>query len=118
MTDVSHPAKPDMPTGKDDLAAVALELLLRSPRLTLPTVLRLLDLTEPEFRAMVKAEPALGALLRQRQQGLLELPETDPRKCSVCKEWFLPYGGARQCSDACRSAARIEGRAFREEARH
>lgn len=99
------------------LQAHALELLLRSPRLSVETILRLLDITEPDFRLLVKAHPVLSGLLAQRSQGLLELPGTQPRKCAVCSEWFLPYAGDRWCSDECKSAARIERRAFRETSR-
>ncbi len=105
--------------GEDSerLESSALELLLRSPRLTIDTILRLLAINEREFRCLVRANPALGGLLKQRQQGLLQLPGTEPRKCPMCNDWFLPYGGARLCSDACKTAARIERRAFREESR-
>lgn len=101
----------------DQLQAHALELLLRSPRLGVEVILRLLDITEPEFRTLVKTYPALSGLLQQRSQGLLELPGTEPRKCAMCSEWFLPYAGDRWCSDECKSAARIERRAFRETSR-
>ena len=85
--------------------------------MSVETILRLLDITEPDFRLLVKAHPVLSGLLAQRSQGLLELPGTQPRKCAVCSEWFLPYAGDRWCSDECKSAARIERRAFRETSR-
>ncbi len=103
--------------ASEQLESSALELLLRSPRLTIDTILRLLTINEREFRCLVRANPALGGLLKQRQQGLLQLPGTEPRKCPMCNDWFLPYGGSRLCSDACKTAARIERRAFREESR-
>jgi len=99
------------------LRADALELLLRSPRLKLDTILRLLDIDEREFRALVKINPALGGLLKQRSQGLLELPATKPRKCPICSDWFLPYAGDKLCSDECKAADQIDRRDFREESR-
>lgn len=111
MTDSAEPEK------AAQLQAHALELLLRSPRLSVEVILRLLDISEPEFRQLVKTHPVLSGLLQQRSQGLLELPGTQPRKCSMCSEWFLPYAGDRWCSDECKTAARIERRAFRETSR-
>ena len=102
---------------ESDLQADALELLLRSPRLDINTILRLLDIDERDFRALVKTNPAIGGLLKQRSQGLLELPGTEPRKCPMCKEWFLPYAGSKLCSDECKVADRIDRRDFREESR-
>ncbi len=99
------------------LQADALELLLRSPRLNIDTILRLLDIDERDFRELVKTNPALGGLLKQRSQGLLELEGTQPRKCPMCKEWFLPYAGDKLCSDECKAADRIDRRDFREESR-
>jgi len=99
------------------LQADALELLLRSPRLNIDTILRLLDIDERDFRALVKINPALGGLLKQRSQGLLELPGTEPRKCSICSDWFLPYAGDKLCSDECKAADQIDTRDFREESR-
>ncbi len=99
------------------LQADALELLLRSPRLDIDTILRLLDIDEREFRSLVKINPALGGLLKQRSQGLLELPGTKPRKCSICNDWFLPYAGDKLCSDECKAADQIDRRDFREESR-
>ncbi len=100
-----------------NLQADALELLLRSPRLNIDTILRLLDIDERDFRDLVKANPAVGGLLKQRSQGLLELQGTEPRKCPMCKEWFLPYAGSKLCSDECKAADRIDRRDFREESR-
>jgi len=99
------------------LQANALELLLRSPRLNIDTILRLLDIDERDFRALVKVNPALGGLLKQRSQGLLELPGTKPRKCPICSDWFLPYAGDKLCSDECKAADQIDRRDFREESR-
>lgn len=115
-TDTDTSTRTDTPQC-DQLQAHALELLLRSPRLSVEVILRLLDITEPEFRALVKTYPVLSGLLQQRSQGLLELPGTEPRKCAMCSDWFLPYAGDRWCSDECKSAARIERRAFRETSR-
>ena len=124
-TQVKQPAPPvseavqesSTPTEEDRLQANALELLLRSPRLKIDTILRLLDIDEREFRALVKTNPALGGLLKQRSQGILELPGTEPRKCPMCREWFLPYAGDRLCSDECKAADQIDRRDFREESR-
>lgn len=103
--------------AEPNLQADALELLLRSPRLNIETILRLLDIDERDFRELVKTNPAIGGLLKQRSQGLLELQGTEPRKCAMCKEWFLPYAGAKLCSDECKIADRIDRRDFREESR-
>lgn len=103
--------------SEQTLQADALELLLRSPRLNIETILRLLDIDERDFRELVKTNPALGGLLKQRSQGLLELEDTEPRKCPMCKEWFLPYAGDKLCSDECKAADRIDSRDFREESR-
>jgi len=105
------------PQAEAELQADALELLLRSPRLNIDTILRLLDIDERDFRELVKTNPALGGLLKQRSQGLLELAGTEPRKCPMCKEWFLPYAGDKLCSDECKAADRIDRRDFREESR-
>lgn len=108
---------PQQANAVPDLQADALELLLRSPRLNIDTILRLLDIDERDFRTLVKTNPALGGLLKQRSQGLLELQGTEPRKCPMCKEWFLPYAGSKLCSDECKAADRIDRRDFREESR-
>ena len=121
QTQQGHAAQREAGAGtssdEDRLQADALELLLRSPRLNIDTILRLLDIDEREFRALVKVNPALGGLLKQRSQGLLELPGTEPRKCPMCREWFLPYAGDRLCSDECKAADKIDRRDFREESR-
>ncbi|MEM7218872.1 MAG: hypothetical protein AAF515_10945 [Pseudomonadota bacterium] len=107
----SRAATPQTPPIEAD----ALELLLRSPRLTVDTILRLLDISEATFRNIIRANPDLGALLRQRSQGQLEIASSEPLQCKMCEEWFLPYAGDRYCSDECKTKARIERRRFREE---
>ena len=105
-------ASPDSP---QELESDALELLLRSPRLSVDTILRLLNISEQEFRNIIRTSPDLGALLRQRTQGQLEIADNEPRQCKMCEEWFLPYAGDRYCSDECKTKAHIERRGFREE---
>jgi hypothetical protein len=89
----------------------AISLLLRSPRLDVTTILNLLDVGDLEFREIVKRNPRIAELLEERRRGELVVAETEPAQCGVCKEWFVPYGGARFCSDRCRDVGRVERRA-------
>ncbi|MEM1433098.1 MAG: hypothetical protein AAGG11_03515 [Pseudomonadota bacterium] len=90
--------------------ARALALLLRSPRLTVSQVLELLDLGDREFRALVAEHANIRHLLELRRQGALpDAPPTE-RVCPTCEERYIPYGGARFCSDTCARLASVPGR--------
>jgi hypothetical protein len=91
------------------LTEAAATLLLRSPALSLSQILELLDIGDAEFREMSRANARIAELLAQRRDGTLSRREAELRQCSSCGEDFVPYGGARQCSDECRAIARIEG---------
>jgi len=85
----------------------ALALLLRSPRLSVSRILDLLDVSERDFRKMMRQDETIAQLIHRRQKGLLEPASAEPRRCPVCEDWYLPYASARQCSDACARTAAI-----------
>lgn len=85
----------------------AVALLLRSPRLGVTTIIDLLDVGDREFRDMARRNDTICDLLEARRSGKLELPRSEPAQCRVCNEWFVPYGASKFCSDACRTADRI-----------
>lgn len=91
----------------------AVELLLRSPRLPTGKILDLLDMGDREFREMALRNQNIARLLEARRTGKLKPPKSEPAQCAACEEWFVPYGAARFCSDACRTAGllRSESRA-------
>ena len=85
----------------------AIELLLRSPRLSAGTILDLLEVGDGEFRDMAARNPTIAKLLEARRSGALTPPKAEPTQCASCGEWFVPYGAARFCSDTCRTAGRL-----------
>ena len=85
----------------------AIALLLRSPRLDVTTIIDLLDVGDREFRDMARRNDTICRLLEARRSGKLTPPKSEPTQCPVCNEWFVPYGASRFCSDACRTAGRI-----------
>jgi len=91
------------------LAEAAAVLLLRSPRLSVSRILDLLDVSDAEFRAMCARNSRIRELLEARRIGTLVAEPPDIATCPACGEWFVPYGGARCCSDECRTITRIEG---------
>jgi hypothetical protein len=96
------------------LANVSLEeaaatLLLRSPRLSVSRILDLLDVSDAEFRAMCARNNRITELLEARRNGALDTERADFATCPGCGDWFVPYGGARCCSDECRTIVRIAG---------
>jgi len=103
----SH-ARNDVADKLAHLKASGAMLLLRSPRLSVSLILELLDIGDAEFRQMCRDDPRFGRLLEARRNGSLEPESVEPMCCPGCGSWFLPYGGARQCSDECRQIARIE----------
>ncbi|MEM8766357.1 MAG: hypothetical protein AAGE43_02850 [Pseudomonadota bacterium] len=91
----------------DPLQESAAALLLRSPRFSVSLVMELLDISDAEFRALVKENTEISELLEQRRRGELQSREPDIKTCPACGDWFIPYAGARFCSDECRKIARI-----------
>lgn len=91
------------------LEEAAAVLLLRSPRLSVSRILDLLDLTDAEFRAMCTRNSRIRELLEARRMGTLVAEPADIATCPGCGDWFVPYGGARCCSDECRTITRIKG---------
>ena len=113
---ISAGAGHDLPTtlrtqavnNTPNLEESAATLLLRSPRLSVSLVLDLLDISDAKFREMVKQNATLSALLELRRRGELIIEEPELRACRGCDEWFIPYAGARYCSDECLKMAFIE----------
>ena len=70
--------------------------------------LDLLDISDREFREMVKQNAEIAELLERRRKGELQLVEEEFRECTSCTEWFLPYAGARFCSDECAKIHKLE----------
>ncbi len=91
----------------DSLQESAAALLLRSPRLSVSLVMELLDISDAEFRELVKENAEVSELLEKRRRGELAREEPDIKTCPACGDWFIPYAGARFCSDECRKIARI-----------
>jgi hypothetical protein len=81
--------------------AQACALLLRSPHLSVSQVLDLMDISDAEFRELLKNSATIAALLDQRRDGHLEPMEPKLTECPACSDWFVPYGSARYCSDEC-----------------
>ncbi|MCZ6644169.1 MAG: hypothetical protein O7F71_21550 [Gammaproteobacteria bacterium] len=88
----------------------AISLLLRSPRLSVSLALDLLDISDRDFRVMVKQNTQIAELLEQRRNGELKPIKPEFKECPSCSEWFLPYAGARFCSDECVKIHRLESR--------
>ena len=91
-----------------NLEEEAIALLLRSPRLEVGTIIDLLDVSDAEFREMVKRNERIAALMDERRAGALAPVVSEPVQCPACDDWFLPYASARFCSDACRNMGRLE----------
>ena len=91
----------------DRLQESAAALLLRSPRLSISTVLELLDISDSEFRALVQENRQISELLEKRKRGELTTEKPETRGCPVCEDLFTPYAGRRYCSDECTRIARI-----------
>ena len=89
------------------LAETAVLLLLRSPRFAVGEILELLDIGEGEFREIAKRNRRIHELLEERRLGQLAPLDKEPRRCGACREWFVPYGADRFCSDECKKAGQI-----------
>jgi len=96
-------------SANTSLEEAAAALLLRSPRLSVSRILDLLDISDAEFRGMCARNQRICELLEARRTGALAAEPADFATCPGCGDWFVPYGGARCCSDECRTIARIEG---------
>ena len=92
---------------KDNIEARACALLLRSPHLSVSQVLELMDVSDAEFREMLKTHTAIATLLDQRREGELEPMEPTLTECPACSDWFVPYASARYCSDECAKVSLI-----------
>ena len=92
----------------DQLQESAAALLLRSPRLSVSTVLELLDISDAEFRTLVQDNRQISELLEKRKRGELVAEKAEDRPCPVCEDLFTPYGGRRYCSDECTRIAQIQ----------
>ena len=86
----------------------ALSLLLRSPRLSVSTILELLEMGDAELRDIASRHPDVAELLESRRAGTLTAERASSRQCPSCTEWFVPYGSARFCSDPCRTIGRMQ----------
>jgi hypothetical protein len=91
-----------------DLEETAAALLLRSPRLSVSRILELLDISDAEFRRMCAGNGRILELLEARRAGTLKSDPAEFATCPGCGDWFVPYGGARCCSDECRAIDRIQ----------
>lgn len=85
----------------NNVNAQACALLLRSPHLSVSQILELMDISDAEFREMLKSSTAITTLLDQRREGELEPMDAKLTECPACNDWFVPYGSARHCSDEC-----------------
>jgi len=95
---------------KPDIETRACALLLRSPHLSITQVLDLMDISDAEFREMIKGNETIATLLEQRRNGALEPMEPSLTECPACSDWFVPYGSARYCSDECAKVSLIRNR--------
>jgi len=85
----------------------AIQLLLRSPRLEVSTIIDLMDVSDAEFREMSKRNARISELVAARVAGTLTPRDVEPTQCPSCDDWFVPYAAARFCSDACRTVGLI-----------
>lgn len=97
----------DENSAHNRLEAQACALLLRSPHLSVSQVLELMDISDAEFREMLKDNTAIATLLEQRREGALEPMEPSLTECPACNDWFVPYASARYCSDECAKVSKI-----------
>lgn len=91
----------------DRIQESAATLLLRSPRFSISRVMELLDISDSEFRVLIQKNPRVSELLEKRRRGELKVAEPELRTCPGCQDLFIPYGGARCCSDECARITRI-----------
>ena len=92
----------------DQLQESAATLLLRSPRLSVSLVMELLDISDSEFRTLVQENEQVHQLIEKRRKGELTPEEPELRTCPGCEDWYIPYAGAKFCSDECAKIAQIK----------
>ena len=102
--DTDHAADHETRDGVDE-AAIA--LLLRSPHLEVGQIMELMDIGDREFRDMASRNGDIAQRLEERRLGTLRPIDSEPKCCKSCREWFVPYGHDRYCSDACKRTARL-----------
>ena len=88
----------------------ACKLLLRSPRLSVTQILELMDISDSQFRQMLKENTEIATLIEQRKDGCLATTKAEPKECPSCNDWFVPYASARYCSDECAQTAKLRSR--------
>ena len=107
----SKAAKEDAALNSTEDAAQALMLLLRSPRLSLSTIMELLEIGDREFRELSATNEQVARLLQARRDGtLVDRPVPDVLRCEGCGELYVPYAGRKVCSDTCAKICQIRGR--------
>ncbi len=80
----------------------ALVLLLRSPRLSISTIMELLEIGDLEFRRLSQENEQIAQLLAARREGtLVPRQSQDVERCQGCDELYVPYAGRKVCSDTC-----------------
>ena len=102
--DTDHAADHETP---DRVEETAIALLLRSPHLEVGQIMELMDIGDREFRDMASRNGDIAQRLEERRLGTLRPIDSEPRCCKSCREWFVPYGHDRYCSDACKRTARL-----------
>ncbi len=102
--DTDHAADHETP---DRVEETAIALLLRSPHLEVGQIMELMDIGDREFRDMASRNGDIAQRLEERRLGTLRPIDSEPRRCRSCREWFVPYGHDRYCSDACKRTARF-----------
>ena len=105
---MSH--RKDRDRVRKHLEEQACKLLLRSPRLSVSQILELMDISDREFRTMLKDNTEIATLLEQRKDGCLSAAKAEPKECPICNDWFVPYASARYCSDECAQTAHLRTR--------
>ena len=105
--DTDHAADHEAPNRVDETAVA---LLLRSPHLEVGQIMELMDIGDREFRDMASRNGDIAQRLEERRLGTLRPIKSEPRRCKSCREWFVPYGHDRYCSDACKHTAQCNKR--------
>ena len=103
--DTDHAADHEAHNRVDETAVA---LLLRSPHLEVGQIMELMDIGDREFRDMASRNGDIAQRLEERRLGTLRPIKSEPRRCKSCREWFLPYGHDRYCSDACKRTAQCQ----------
>ncbi len=125
-SDSAVSGNPDLASGlAPDLASdvavaeAAVALLLRSPRLSISTIMDLMDLGDSELRAMAQRNERIRKLLDARRDG--QLPQAAPKDlipCAGCGELLVPYAGRGVCSDTCERIRQVQSDKRRQQLHH